>query len=333
MGVVIILYTRTCLLEVVAKSALSYSFCASQCIILRKYEIIMQIQQIALVTCESLGHYSVNADSEDDRLFQFLQTKGHQVSLQVWDDAHVDWKLYDAIILRTPWDYFDKIDAFYSWLDKLEQLNCRVFNPVKTLRWNADKIYFKDMQLHGVEIVPTIWLDKESKFDAEVIFRELQTNKIVVKPRVSGAAKNTMALTLTDALERSGEIQALLQSESFLAQPFLEQIKEQGEWSFIFFNGRYSHTVLKKAKADDFRVQHFFGGTVYTPEPPAHLLATAQEIATKFAADCLYARVDGIELDGKLVLMELELIEPFLFLSTAANSLDHYYEAMQELIN
>lgn len=291
----------------------------------------MQIQQIALVTCESLGHFTANADSEDDRLFQFLEAKGHQVSLQVWDDAQVDWESFDVIIIRTPWDYFNKIDAFYSWLDKLEQLNCRVLNPVKTLRWNADKIYFKDMQEKGIDIVPTVWLDRESEFDAESVFEELQTNKIIVKPRVSGAAKNTLALTLAEAKEKATEIQALLQQEPFLAQPFLEQIHTQGEWSFLFFNGRYSHTVLKKAKAGDFRVQHFFGGTVHTPEPPAHLLATAQTIVAKFASDCLYARVDGVGMDGKLVLMELELIEPFLFLSTSENSLDRYYEAFQEL--
>lgn len=293
----------------------------------------MQIQQIALVTCESLCHFTANADSEDDWLFQFLEAKGHQVSLQVWDNAQVDWESFDAVIIRTPWDYFNKIDAFYSWLDKLEQLNCFVLNPVKTLRWNADKIYFQDMQEQGVDIVPTVWLDRQSKFDAEAVFKELQADKIIVKPRVSGAAKNTLALTLAEAQERAVEIQALLQEESFLAQPFLEQINTQGEWSFLFFNGRYSHTVLKKAKAGDFRVQHFFGGTVHTPVPPARLLATAQNIVDKFATDCLYARVDGVELDGKLILMELELIEPFLFLSTSAYSLSRYYEAFQELVS
>lgn len=292
----------------------------------------MQIQQIALVTCESLGHYTANADTEDDRLNRFLESKGHEVSFQVWTNEQVDWTQFDVLIIKSPWDYFDKIDAFYSWLDKVEQLNCRVLNPVETLRWNADKIYFKTMQEQGIEIVPTVWLEKGSTFDAENVFDELQSEKIIVKPRVSGAAKNTFALTLTEAKERSAEIQALLQEEPFMAQPFLEQINSQGEWSFLFFNGKYSHTVLKKAKEGDFRVQHFFGGSVHTPELPAQLLATAQTIADKFAKDCLYARVDGVELNGNLALMELELIEPFLFLSTSEGSLERYYNALQELV-
>jgi glutathione synthase/RimK-type ligase-like ATP-grasp enzyme len=292
----------------------------------------MQIQQIALITCESLGNYTANADSEDERLYQFLKGKGLPVSWQVWDDASIDWSQFDAIIIKSPWDYFDKISTFYTWLDKVEAAGCKVLNPVKTLRWNADKLYFKDLEAEGVAIVPTVWLEQGDRFNAAAAFAQLGSEKIIVKPRVSGGAKNTFALTLPEAEERTVEINQLLQHEGFLAQPFLEEIKTDGEWSFIFFNGNYSHTVLKTAKPGDFRVQHFFGGTVHTPAPPANLLATAQTIVDKFAKDCLYARVDGVALNNKLVLMELELIEPFLFLSTAENSLERYYQALMTQI-
>ncbi|MER2996304.1 ATP-grasp domain-containing protein [Pontibacter populi] len=288
----------------------------------------MQIQQIALITCESLGSYTANADSEDERLYQFLKGKGLPVSWQVWDDASVDWSRFDALIIKSPWDYFDKIEAFYSWLDKVEAAGCKVLNPVKTVRWNADKLYFKDMEAAGVTIVPTVWLEQGSSFVAGAAFVELGSEKIIVKPRVSGGAKNTFALTIDEAIARTSEINQLLEQEPFLAQPFIEEIKTDGEWSFIFFNGNYSHTVLKTAKPGDFRVQHFFGGTIHTPTPPAALLATAQTIVDKFAKDCLYARVDGVALKNELVLMELELIEPFLFLSTSEGSLERYYQAL-----
>ena len=247
----------------------------------------MQIQQIALVTCKSLGSYTANADSEDERLYQFLHGKGLPVSWQVWDDAQVNWSQFDALIIKSPWDYFDKIDAFYTWLNALEEKGCKVLNPVKTIRWNADKIYFKDLEAQGIKVVPTVWLEQGSSFDAETAFAELKTEKIIVKPRVSGGAKNTFALTPEEALAKTEEINQLLQQEPFLAQPFLEEIKTDGEWSFIFFNGKYSHTVLKTAKPGDFRVQHFFGGTVHTPAPPTGLLATAQQVVDKFAKDCL----------------------------------------------
>ncbi|PKV66468.1 ATP-grasp domain-containing protein [Pontibacter ramchanderi] len=291
----------------------------------------MSLQQIALVTCQSLGNYTANADSEDERLYRFLAEKGHQISFQVWDDEQVDWTAFDAIIIKSPWDYFDKIEAFYTWLDKLEALGCRVLNPVKTLRWNADKIYFKDMQTQGVKIVPTVWLEQGATFDPDSVFEAIGREKVIVKPRVSGGAKNTLAISRAEAGSFTARINGLLQDEPFLAQPFLEEIKTQGEWSFIFFGGRYSHAVLKKAKSGDFRVQHFFGGSVHTPAPPARLLQTATAIVEQFAQDCLYARVDGVELDGDLVLMELELIEPFLFLSTSEGALERYHEAFLSL--
>ena len=292
----------------------------------------MSLQQIALVTCRSLGDYTANADSEDERLCRFLAEKGHKISFQVWDDEQVDWTAFDAVIIKSPWDYFDKINAFYTWLDKLEALGCRVLNPVKTLRWNADKVYFRDMQTQGVTIVPTVWLEQGSTFNPDEVFEAIGHEKIIVKPRVSGAAKNTLAISRAEAGEYTDRINALLQEESFLAQPFLEEIKTKGEWSFIFFNGRYSHAVLKKAKAGDFRVQHFFGGSVHTPVPPADMLQTATSIAAQFAQGCLYARVDGVELNGELVLMELELIEPFLFLSTSEGALERYYRALSTLM-
>lgn len=291
----------------------------------------MSLQQIAIVTCRSLGDYTTNADSEDERLYRFLAEKGHKISFQVWDDEQVDWTAFDALIIKSPWDYFDKINAFYTWLDKLEALGCRVLNPVRTLRWNADKQYFKDMQTQGVTIVPTVWLEQGSTFDPDSVFEAIGREKIIVKPRVSGAAKNTLAISRAEAGDYTARLNDLLQNEPFLAQPFLEEIKTQGEWSFIFFNGRYSHSVLKKARPGDFRVQHFFGGSVHTPTPPAGMLQTASEIVRKFAQGCLYARVDGVELNGELVLMELELIEPFLFLSTSEGALERYYQALLDL--
>lgn len=288
--------------------------------------------QIALVTCQSLGNYTANADSEDDRLFSYLKDKGYRISFQIWDDETVDWAAFDLAIVKSPWDYFDKIDAFYAWLDKMKETGCQVLNPIQTIRWNADKIYFKDLQQEGVAVVPTYWLDRNTTLNFTDVFKRLGTSKIIVKPRVSGGSKNTFAITTAEAEAYAPKINELLQEENFLAQPFLEEIKSEGEWSFIFFGGKYSHTVLKKAKPGDFRVQHFLGGSVHTPSPPTGLLATAQKVINRFASDCLYARLDGVQLNGELVLMEVELIEPFLFLSTDPQAIDRYHEALLKLV-
>ncbi|MFD2513723.1 RimK family alpha-L-glutamate ligase [Pontibacter locisalis] len=290
----------------------------------------MDIQQIALITYQNTGNFSGFSDEENDALFNYLTEKGLAVTYQIWDDPTVDWTKFDLIILKSPWDYFDKIGAFYAWLDKLEQLNCQVLNPVKTVRWNADKRYLKDIQEKGFKVVPTVWLEKGQTFNAAEAFAALGTERIILKPSVSGGAKNTFALTKQDAESSTESINTLLQEETFLVQPFVEEIKTNGEWSFLFFNGRYSHTVLKTAKPGDFRVQHFFGGTIHTPEAPAALLEAAHNIVDSFAEDCLYARVDGVEINGELYLMELELIEPFLFMTMSEGALERYYEAVVE---
>lgn len=286
------------------------------------------MQQIALITYASTGNYTGISEEENSRLYDLLTEKGLPISFQIWDDPAVDWSRFDLIILKSPWDYFDKIAAFYAWLDRLEELNVRVLNPLKTVRWNADKRYLLDLQQQGVNVVPSIWLEKGSAFNAADAFAQLGTGKIIVKPAVSGGAKNTFALTFSEAEAQTEYITGLLQQESFLAQPFVEEVKTKGEWSFLFFNGIYSHAVLKTPDAGDFRVQHFFGGTVHTPEPPPALLAAAQTVVDRYARGCLYARVDGMERSGRLALMELELIEPFLFMATSEGAFERYYQAL-----
>jgi glutathione synthase/RimK-type ligase-like ATP-grasp enzyme len=113
-----------------------------------------------------------------------------------------------------------------------------------------------------------------------------------------------------------------------MLQPFIQEIELEGEWSFIFFASQFSHALIKKAKAGDFRVQSSFGGTVHPQDPSQHLLDSAQQYVDQFAKGCLYARVDGTIVNGKLMLMELELIEPFLFLDTNKKSLENYYQAL-----
>lgn len=288
----------------------------------------MNTQQIALVTYKDAGKYTGVSEEENARLHQFLTQKGLQVTLEVWDDPAVDWGKYELVLLKSPWDYFDKIGTFYTWLDRLEELRVRVLNPISIVRWNADKRYLVELQEKGERVVPTLWLEQGSRLDVATVFEQLQSDKIIVKPAVSGGAKNTFALTPPEAEAQAESINSLLQQESFLAQSFIPEIQTKGEWSFLFFNGEYSHAVLKTAKAGDFRVQHFFGGTIHTPEPPAHLLEAAHNLVDKYAQGCLYARVDGIERAGELVLMELELIEPFLFMATSEGAIERYYEAL-----
>ena len=147
-----------------------------------------------------------------------------------------------------------------------------------------------------------------------------------MKPAVSGGTRNTFNLDLAEAQLRAPELTALLLTEDFLARPFLPQIQSQGEWSLIYPGGQYSHCVLKTPKTGDFRLQHSLGEGIESREAPSKLRHT-DDITQRFAAGCLYA----VEVDGQFLLMELELIEPFLYLDTAKGSYACYGAGVKEL--
>ncbi|MFD0939357.1 ATP-grasp domain-containing protein [Pedobacter boryungensis] len=288
---------------------------------------------IALVTYQDKGAYtSPTVENEDDSLLRFLKSKNLNIQKVIWNDPQVNWECYDIAILKSPWDYFDLITDFYQWLESLKNKNVKLLNPIDIVKWNADKHYLQDIEKAGLKVTPSIFIDKGQKINLQDYFEKLSTDKIIVKPSVSGGSKNTFKVTAINAEEISTKLNDLLQKEDFILQPFLSEIEETGEWSLLFFGGEFSHALLKKAKSGDFRVQHTFGGTIHPQHPSQHLLATAQQYVNHFAKDCLYARVDGAIVNDEFLLMELELIEPFLFLATEEKALENYYEALMKLI-
>ncbi len=292
----------------------------------------MPAPKIALITYQDQGKYTSPIEDEDTVLFNFLSSKNLDLTFEVWNDPAVNWDQYDLLILKSPWDYFDYILDFKDWLDLIEQKKIRMLNPLQTVRWNTDKHYLKDIEAAGFTVTPSIWIEPGEAFKMEQLFRHYGTDKIIVKPCVSGGAKNTFAITRENAEEQAIKLNALFAQEAFLAQPFLSEVQSQGEWSFIYFKGEFSHCLLKTPQEGDFRVQHYLGGSIFPTDPPAHLLLEASGIVQQFAADCLYARVDGLEVDGSFMLMELELIEPFLFLFTCNNALESYYRALEQIL-
>lgn len=285
--------------------------------------------KIAFVTYQDAGKFNAAIPQEDELLKSFLTKKGLDFVFEVWDNPAVDWEQYDALIIKSPWDYFEKAATWYAWLDKVKHL--KVLNPVSVLRWNSDKIYLQEIADAGFDIVPSEWLDKGKSPDWDQLFSHFDTKRLIIKPRISGGALHTYALSDHDS-HKMEEIEELLQEFDFMAQPFIQQIPDKGEWSFIFFNNQLSHTILKTAKEGEFRVQHFFGGTIHAVEAPSYLLKTAQELVNQFAKGCLYARVDGVEIEGQLHLVELELIEPLLFMFTDEHAFENYYKALKQML-
>ncbi|RZJ98740.1 MAG: hypothetical protein EOO46_24410 [Flavobacterium sp.] len=275
----------------------------------------MHGSKIAFLTDKATAPEYENLDSEHGKIMAYLKEKGFQPSCQIWDDEKIDWLGFDVLIMKTTWDYHHRLVEFNAWLNKLEKIGAYVLNPIDVLRWNSDKIYLKELEENGARIANTIWLGQGENFDVNRLFAELNTEKIIIKPRVSASANHTYALTQEEAHQKKEEIEGLLRTENLMAQSFLKEIQTEGEWSLLFFDGKFSHSLMKVPKADDFRVQSHHGGSVKAVEVPSHLVKTAQSIVDNHTKGCLYARVDGVEVDGQFVLMELELIEPYFFIN------------------
>jgi glutathione synthase/RimK-type ligase-like ATP-grasp enzyme len=286
--------------------------------------------RIAYISYPPTGKFGF-ADEENQRVFNELKQNGFIIREEKWWDERVNWQQYDCILLKAPWDYVDKIDQFYEWLDTIERLEIPMFNPIDVVRWNADKHYLKDIEAAGLNIVPTHFLETGTDLDPEYWFEELGTDKLIVKPCISGSSKNTFAITKKSASQLSAALNQLLKEQALIIQPFIKQIKE-GEWSFVFLGGKFSHALLKKPMKGEFRCQHQFGGTTHPQKPGVKLLNSAYTYVNQFAKDCLYARVDGIVIEGEFYLMELELIEPVLFLETSPNAFENYTVAFKKMV-
>ncbi|AZA81483.1 hypothetical protein C1637_02610 [Chryseobacterium lactis] len=270
-------------------------------------------------------------NDEDTDLIDFLTGKGLDVVSTIWNDDMVNWSSFDVVVIKSPWDYHNHLNEFLNWLTGLEKLDVKVLNPVEIIKWNSDKHYLKDIAQKGLPVIPSGYIERGGRFDPQ-FFDQFNTNKLVVKPCVSAGAQNTITVDKNNIEERSVEIKELLKEQDYLVQPFVEEIKE-GEWSFLFFNGKYSHCSLKTPKQGDFRVQHYHGGSISYPTPDPLHIEQAGAYLKSLPQSTLYARVDGVLIGNSFHLMELELIEPYLFLNGDKNLLENYYQALLSLIS
>lgn len=263
-------------------------------------------KRIALATSAELAELL-----PDDRpLLAALRAAGLDPVVEVWTDPSVDWSAYDAVLLRTVWDYFRLYDEFTEWLAQLDKADVPVLNDTGLVRWNGDKQYLLELRERGVAIVP-------SQVAAGACLREviagLSGQQIVIKPTVSGNALHTVR-----GVAGSPELdQALaeLPDVVYLVQPFLPEIQSDGEWSLLFFDGEFSHAVVKRPADGDYRVQESHGGRTEAADPTPHVLESAEAALAASGPTPVYARVDGVVVNGRFLLMEIELIEPYLFFS------------------
>ena len=283
------------------------------------------MKRIALATSDQFASLT-----DDDRLLQEpLKSLGFSSEPAVWSDSGVAWTSYDAVILRSCWDYHLRLAEFLAWISTLEKQGVQVWNPPGMIRWNANKTYLRDLESTGIPVIPTFW--PEARVNLRDHLRELGWSRAVVKPRVSATAYQTRLVSLDDGESAQSLFNELVDGPGVMVQQFMQAVQTRGEWSLIFFAGQFSHAVIKTAKAGDFRVQHDFGGSERSAEPPAFVLEAAKRVIRAVNGVPLYARVDGVESQRRFLLMELELIEPMLFLASDSAAADRLAQAVTSL--
>ncbi len=286
-------------------------------------------KRIAFVTSSVKPDFAGN----DIPVVDCLKSAGTEVQPLPWDVDTAEWNSFDLVVIRSCWNYHHHPEKFMRWIDRMEEQKVKMFNPLKIARWNLHKGYLKDLELKGILLPETIWLNKGSKASLSSLMSEKGWEKAVVKPAISATAFNTFLVTRSEAVQQQAKFEILLSHSDMLVQKFMMEVQADGEWSLIFFNKTFSHAVIKRPAEKDFRVQHDFGGSATHTMPPSFVLSQAEKILTLIEGPLLYARVDGVVSENKFLLMELELIEPTLFLETGNGSAQLFAQAMMDFIN
>tara|TARA_R110000737_G_scaffold283443_1_gene290045 strand:+ start:1027 stop:1908 length:882 start_codon:yes stop_codon:yes gene_type:complete len=255
---------------------------------------------------------------------------GWKTELVSWRNDQVNWSDYAAVIIRTPWDYQDDMAGFLKVLADIEQSTAQLENSLNVVTWNINKSYLKNLAAEQVTIVPTLW---PTAFDASNMagyFEHFATDQIVLKPRVSANADNTFWLTKDNYQAKLAALSQAFASRELMVQPFMADICQEGEFSLFYFNGQYSHTILKTPAKGDFRVQEEHGGGLLTVTPKAALTAaanTTMQAISKLHGELLYARIDFVRYQDTFALMEAELIEPSLYFNMDEASAQRFANA------
>ncbi len=281
----------------------------------------MTARRIALCTWSDPAY----VDPEPRQAADILRARGHEADVLVWHDVDVDWSAYDLVVVRSTWDYFDRLDEFLAWVDRVN-VESRIVNPPSVIRWNVHKGYLAELGAAGVAVLPMLVLPRGS-VDVASSIRATGWDRVVVKPAVDGGARQAaLGETASTALVQHAE--RIVALGDVVVQPYAPGI-EAGEVSLLLFDGELSHAVRKVPADGDYRVQAHHGGSELPHTVTEAELATARAALALAPAGVVYARVDLVEHDGVPTVMELELIEPDLFLRVDDRALERFVDCIE----
>jgi hypothetical protein len=270
---------------------------------------------------------------EDNLAKEALERKGLKVTRTNWDNPTFDWTETHFAIFKTTWDYFDRFDEFSKWLEETSR-KTKFINPIETILWNIDKHYLLDLKAKGINIPDTLFIEAGDNRTLSRLFNESGWKDCIIKPSISGAARHTYKLNKLNIPEYESIYRELISKESMMLQEFQYSVPLEGEITFVVFGGKFSHSILKKAKQGDFRVQDDFGGTVHDYIASNDEIKFAEDVVALCTPVPVYGRVDVIiDNNKRMAVSELELIEPELWFRNKPASADMYADTVLKEIN
>jgi glutathione synthase/RimK-type ligase-like ATP-grasp enzyme len=266
---------------------------------------------VRLVTCAA----PYEADNDTPLLVDALAAGGTRVDVADWRDASVDWSNAAVTVLRSPWDYVERLDEFIAWAERVHDLSA-LWNPLALVRWNTHKSYLLELHARGAPVVPTVVLLGGSAASLDGICDAQGWNAVVVKPAIASGSAGARRGDVGDA-SLQDHLDALLASGDVLVQPFVPAVERDGEISMVLFGGRFSHALHKRPAAGEYRVQEHLGGTTALVDPNPGLVELAERVCSVLPAPTLYARIDLVSFRDTWHVIEAEVTEPSLWLDLA----------------
>ena len=281
-------------------------------------------KRCAYLTMDDIGNFVSDADLS----FAPMAELGWEVEMVPWR-READWDDYDLVYICTPWDYQNDVAGFLHVLETIERSSATLVNSLELVLWNLEKTYLEELESRGADIVPSLYFDCFDAGRVGACFDRYGSDRIVVKPVVGANSDHIVVLEQPPRAGLADELRRTYEERPFFVQPFIDSVQSEGEYSLFFFGGEYSHAILKKPKADDFRTQEEHGADILAVEAPAALVETAASVLGMINPQPVYVRADYVRQSGdRFLLMELELIEPSLYFRADPSSASRFARAL-----
>jgi len=294
---------------------------------------------ITILTCKAYlapnepSQYTDNILLEYHLLKDALENIGLSVNRKSWDDPNYDWSQSKAVVFRTIWDYFERFEEFWSWLKRIED-KTQLINSMSLIKWNIDKSYLFDLEQSGIPIVPSVLVKKGQTQSLRDLANEKNWTDLVVKPTIAGGAYLTYKYDFDKLNQVQGDFDALVSARDMLVQGYLPTITSRGEASLMVFGGAFTHSILKRAKFGDYRVQDDFGGSVHPYDQTPEEVSLAQDVMAQCDSVPAYGRVDIVwNEQGQPLVSELEIIEPELWVRNAPWAAENFARAVAKQLD